>query len=62
MDIKATLKANKVKIGVVVGAVVVVAIGLFVGDITLADVAHCVTSLDLKSAACVLITGSPATP
>lgn len=56
MDIKAILKANKGKISAIAGVVVFVAIGIFVGDVTIGQLKDCVLSFDLQSAVCQLIT------
>jgi hypothetical protein len=56
MDIKAILKSNKGKISAIVGAVVFVAIGVYVGDVTIGQLKDCVLSFDLQSAQCQLIT------
>lgn len=59
--VKDFLGRNKVKIGVVAGFVTVVAIGLFVGDITIGQVKDCVLTFSLDSGACQALT-APSVP
>jgi len=54
--LKDFLKNNKGKISAIAGVVVFVAIGIFVGDVTIGQLKDCVLSFDLQSDLCKLIT------
>ena len=54
--IKDFLKNNKGKISAVAGAVVFIAVGIYVGDVTVGQLKDCVLSFDLQSEVCKLIT------
>ena len=59
MDIKPFLAKHRVKISAVVAAAVLIGIGLFVGDVKIAQVIPCLMTFDPTTVACTALTGTP---